>query len=128
MNAVSWISGMLIAGGVITTGISADKGKEPLHCSLYLVFDHLWFRPRMGCWKPSLSSYFWLSLPLIWCTLLLSYSRLTYMIALESIPILVNFILIPLQSSAHPETHDIDILSRLDCCGVLCKVFNFLYI
>ncbi|KIM78880.1 hypothetical protein PILCRDRAFT_10813 [Piloderma croceum F 1598] len=27
MNAVSWISGMLIAGGVVTTGISADKGR-----------------------------------------------------------------------------------------------------
>jgi len=27
MNAVSWVAGMLIAGGVFTTGISADKGK-----------------------------------------------------------------------------------------------------
>jgi len=26
MNAVSWIAGMLIAAGVVTTGISADKG------------------------------------------------------------------------------------------------------
>jgi len=26
MNAVSWVAGMLIAGGVFTTGISADKG------------------------------------------------------------------------------------------------------
>ncbi|KIM76610.1 hypothetical protein PILCRDRAFT_12661 [Piloderma croceum F 1598] len=26
MNAVSWILGMLIAGGVVTTGISADRG------------------------------------------------------------------------------------------------------
>jgi len=26
MNAVSWISGMLLVGGVVTTGISADKG------------------------------------------------------------------------------------------------------
>jgi len=61
MNAVSWISGMLIAGGVVTTGISADRGGEPLHCCSYFGFDYLWFRSRMGCRKPTLSSHFWLS-------------------------------------------------------------------
>lgn len=30
MNAISWIAGMLIAAGVVITGISADKGETIL--------------------------------------------------------------------------------------------------
>jgi len=58
MNAVSWILGMLIAGGVVTTGISADRGRQPLHRSYsFLIIGglgHAWaagnraYRPISG--------------------------------------------------------------------------------
>ena len=37
MNAVSWVVGMFLAGGVVTTGISADKGKRSYISLLFFL-------------------------------------------------------------------------------------------